>query len=169
MLIANATTAQGEHVVGVSGGRVHGRDMYSNPYAWSWLRCPTTHSFRKVDTTHDVLQSQKTDTRTEAAGTQYFSSAEEELPAAGERPAALAETQGPEKVEWHIADVMEFFPFVPIFDGPVSFPGGALLDLLKGIIVEFVIEQIIDVPKISLLSVVRQDPCNERRRRRKIW
>ena len=106
------------------------------------------HSFGRVDTAHGPLRSQKAATRTEAAGAQYFSLDDEELRVAGERPAALAQLR-----ERHIAIVMEFFPFVPILGGPVSLQGNALVDFIKGIIVEPVIEQVIEVPKISPLSL----------------
>ena len=97
------------------------------------------HSFGKVDTAHDSPRSQKTVTRTEAAGTQYFSVDDEDLLAAGERPAAQ------EKVERHSANVMELLPLV----GPVSLQGSALVDFFKRITVEPMVEQVTDVPKIS--------------------
>ena len=111
------------------------------------------HSFVSVDTAHDAPRSQKTATRTEGAGAQYFSLDDEELLAAGRRPAALAWPQGQHKVERHIANVMEFLPSGPNLDGPVSVQGSELVDFFKGIIVESVIEQVIDIPKISLLTL----------------
>ena len=44
-------------------------------------------------------------------------------------------------------------PIVPNLDGPVSLQGSALADLFKGIFVEPVVEQVIDMPKISLLAL----------------
>ena len=44
---ATLTTAQEVHVVGESGGCVHGGDMNSNPSPRSWLRCPATKSCRQ--------------------------------------------------------------------------------------------------------------------------
>ena len=63
--------------------------------------------FVKVDTAHDA---QKTVTRTEAAGAQYFWTTRSYLPP--RRPPALADPREREKVMRHIANVMEYLPVV---------------------------------------------------------
>ena len=76
------------------------------------------------------------------------------------RPDALAEPQGQEKVERYIAENMELLPFVPILNGPLSLPESALVDFFKGIIVEPVIKQVIDVPQdIAAVSFSHKVPA----------
>ena len=94
-------------------------------------------------------------TRTEAAGTQCFSLDDEEPLAAGERPAALAEPRGHEKVMRHIANVMEYMPVVQILDVPVpqmvdSVPvTDRILQHNMDQIGGYVVEQLVVVPKLS--------------------
>ena len=94
----------------------------------------------------------------QAAGTEYFSLEVEDVPAAGSRPYRLFAVSGPqERVLRHTVEQMgDCVPVVPSLDVPVPQMVDQPVVVLRGLDTSMLVEQEIEVPKITLKDRIPQ-------------